>query len=87
MRLEMHLVKCSEASPKKDGRYPTVTLNDTGNVDWFSSTLFTTDGGWNTCRMCDGTVYTNGRIWYEDSTEYPEAYWADSVVLTEDDDE
>lgn len=87
MRIEMHLVKCSEASPEKDGRYHIATLDDMGNVDWLSTVLFTTGGGWNTYYKFDGTVFTDNRIRYDDSTEYPEAYWADSVVLTEDDDE
>ena len=87
MRIELHLVKCSDASPEKDGRYHIATLNDTGNVDWLSTTLFTVEGGWNTYRNCDVTVFAYNRIRYDDNTKYPEAYWADSVVLTEDDDE
>ena len=86
MRLEMHLIKCADVSPEKDGYYAVVELRK-GKVYDVRAIEYTTDGGWNTFRRLCGGLCDENRIRFEDPEKYPEAYWCDASVLTEDDDE
>lgn len=85
MRIELNLVKCSDESPTKDGRYTVVDWlfekwSIRGDMD------YTVEGGWNTSRSLteNGVIDTKYAL---NLAEEPDAYWAKEMVVTEDDDE
>lgn len=82
MKVEMNFVKCMDEAPKADGDYSVMTVH---SENYFYGTMkFTVDGGWNTRYTYAGELDTSHRINFESD---PEAYWAKSIVITEDDDE
>lgn len=82
MKVEMNFVKCMDEAPKADSYYSVMTVHS--EIYFYGSTEYTVDGGWNTRYTSEGELDTSHKINFESD---PGAYWAKSVVITEDDDE
>lgn len=88
MRIELNLVKCSDKSPRKDGRYTVVDKRYDGKWSIRGDMEYTVVGGWNTAytKIKDGVNILDTKYALK-LAEEPDTYWAKEMVVTEDDDE